>query len=187
MSPERISKLSQRMATITLLFLIVIMVLNAAGWIFPTLISREGGYGFSFSLTAKFVNDTAVNLSLFPGWQIAGAIVLTSIPLLALAFGLYHLRMLFQTYAKRAWFSATAGVHLGKTGRSIAIWTLLNLICGPLLSIWGTMREPDGQRLVTFSFTPQDAVSLFIAASVMIIAHILKQASELHEENQQFV
>ncbi|EKF65152.1 hypothetical protein B194_1664 [Serratia plymuthica A30] len=41
--------------------------------------------------------------------------------------------------------------------------------------------------MVTFSFTPQDVMSLFIAACVMVIAHILKQASNLHEENQQFV
>jgi hypothetical protein len=187
MSTERISILSQRMATITLMFLIIIILLNVAGWLFPVMISREGGYGFSFSLTAQFVKESAADLSLFPWWQIAGAIILTSIPLLALAFGLYHLRLLFQTYAKRAYFSATASIHLGKTGRSIAIWTLLNLICGPLLSIWGTMREPYEHRMVTFSFTPQDVMSLFIAACVMVIAHILKQASDLHEENQQFV
>lgn len=157
-------------------------------WVaFPRYDFTRRGYGFSFSLTAQFVKESAADLSLFPWWQIAGAIILTSIPLLALAFGLYHLRLLFQTYAKRAYFSATASIHLGKTGRSIAIWTLLNLICGPLLSIWGTMREPYEHRMVTFSFTPQDVMSLFIAACVMVIAHILKQASDLHEENQQFV
>lgn len=187
MSPDRLSRFSQRMATITLWFLIAMMLLNAACWLFPQLSSIDGGYGFGFSLTNQLIVGLNVQVESLPWWQQAGGIVLSSIPLFVLAFGLYQLSLLFKTYARKEYFSVMAATRLGKIGQSIGIWIILNLICEPLLGFWLTMREPVGQRVVTLSLGTSDIVALFLATCIILIAQILRKASDLHVENQQFV
>lgn len=186
MTLDRLAHISQRMATITLYLLIAMLLLNAASWLSPNIAANEG-YGFNFSISNQLLSNLNVNVFTFPWWQIAGGIILSNVPLLALALGLYHLRLLFQTYGKRAYFSGAAANHLGKMGQYVAIWTILELLCEPLLSYWITMQQPVGERVVTFSFDSGNIVALFLAACITIIAQILKQASKLHCENQQFV
>lgn len=186
MTLDRLTRFSQRMATITLCLLLAMLLLNASYWLFPSVTANEG-YGFEFSISNRLINGLGVDLSSFPGWQTAGGIILSSVPLLALALGLYHLRKLFQTYGQRAYFSEIAACHLGKMGQYVAIWTVLELLCQPLLSFWLTMQEPVGQRMVTLGIDAGNIVALFLAACIAVIAQILKQASKLHGENQQFV
>lgn len=186
MTLDRLTHFSQRMATITLCLLLTMLLLNASYWLFPSVAANEG-YGFHFSISNDMINTLGADLYRFPWWQIAGGIILSSVPLLALALGLYHLRKLFQTYGQRAYFSGIAANHLGKMGQYVAIWTILELLCQPLLSYWLTMQEPVGQRMVTIGIDAGNIVALFMAACISVIAQILKQASKLHCENQQFV
>lgn len=187
MKLDRLSYYSQRMATLTLFLLIAMLLFNMAYWIFPGISAIDADYGFHFSFANQLIGSLGVDLHHLPWWQITGGIVLSSVPLLALMLGLYHLRMLFKTYGQRAYFSSVAGDHLGKLGLYVAIWTLLEFLCEPLLSYWVTMQEPVGQRFITLSFDSGNVVALFLAACITVIAQILKQASKLHAENQQFV
>ncbi|MBD2915741.1 DUF2975 domain-containing protein [Burkholderia pseudomallei] len=184
MHSDRIARLSQRMAAATLCFIVAMMLLNAACWAFPSLNSVKSGAGLGFGLTDSLIGSLKVDVAAFPWWQKAGGIVLSSVPLVALASGLRHLRALFRTYARRDYFSAQAARHLGKTGRAVGAWVVL---CEPLLSVWATMREPVGHRVVTLSFDLPYVVALFAAACITVIAHILRQASELDAEHRQFV
>lgn len=98
-----------------------------------------------------------------------------------------HLRQLFQSYARGEYFSSAAAVHLGKVGRGVALWVLLDFLCEPLLSIWVTLNAPVGERLISLSITAPTFVALFLAACISIIARILWQASEVDSENRAFV
>jgi hypothetical protein len=175
------------MAAATLWLIVAMLLLNAACWLYPSLNSIRGGYGLGFALTDRLISNLGVDVGSFPYWQKLGGIVLSSVPLLVLAIGLRHLRCLFQGYGRREYFSPTAANHLGKVGRSVGLWVVLNLMCEPLLSIWLTMRAPVGHRMITLSFGSPDIVALFLAACIAVIAHILRHASELNAENQQFV
>jgi hypothetical protein len=186
MTLDRLTRFSQRMATVTLCLLFALLLLNASSWLFPSFAANQG-YGFDFSISNSLINSLGADLYSFPWWQIAGGIILSSVPLLALALGLYHLRKLFQTYAQRAYFSGIAAHHLGKMGQYVAIWTILELLCQPVLSYWITLHEPVGQRMVTLGIDTGNIIALFLAACIAVIAQILKQASKLHCENQQFV
>lgn len=183
MTSDRLSHLSQRMAAATLWLIVAMLLLNAACWLYPSL----NGYGLGFALTDRLISNLGVDVGSFPYWQKLGGIVLSSVPLLVLAIGLRHLRCLFQSYGCREYFSPITANHLGKVGRSVGFWVVLNLICEPLLSIWLTMRAPVGHRMIALSFGPPDIVALFLAACIAVIAHILRHASELNAENQQFV
>ncbi|AOJ38060.1 hypothetical protein WJ23_09325 [Burkholderia lata] len=186
MHSDRIARISQQMATVTLGFIVGMMVLNAACWLFPSL-NGASGPGFVFGISNTVLTDLRVDVAAFPWWQKAVGILLSSVPLIALANGLRHLRALFRTYARRDYFSVRAAGHLGKTGRAIGLWVLLSVVCEPLLTVWATMLEPVGQRMVSISFGLPYVVALFTAACIAIIAHILRQASELDAEHRQFV
>ncbi|AOI82620.1 DUF2975 domain-containing protein [Burkholderia cepacia] len=186
MHSDRIACISQQMATVTLWFIVGMLVLNAACWAFPSL-NAASGPGLVFGLTDSVISNLHVDVAAFPWWQKAVGILLSSVPLIALANGLRHLRALFRTYARRDYFSAQAAGHLGKTGRAIGMWVLLSLLCEPLLSVWATLREPVGHRVVSIGFSLPYVVALFTAACIAVIAHILRQASELDAEHRQFV
>ncbi|WP_272546780.1 DUF2975 domain-containing protein [Burkholderia cepacia] len=186
MHSDRIARISQQMATVTLWFIVGMLVLNAACWAFPSL-NAASGPGLVFGLTDSVISNLHVDVAAFPWWQKAVGILLSSVPLIALANGLRHLRALFRTYARRGYFSAQAAGHLGKTGRAIGMWVLLSLLCEPLLSVWATLREPVGHRVVSIGFSLPYVVALFTAACIAVIAHILRQASELDAEHRQFV
>ncbi|MET3819778.1 hypothetical protein ACVK00_004209 [Burkholderia sp. PvR073] len=186
MHSDRIARISQKMATVTLGFIVGMLVLNAACWAFPSL-NAASGPGLVFGLTDSVISNLRVDVAAFPWWQKAVGILLSSVPLIALANGLRHLRALFRTYARRDYFSAQAAGHLGKTGRAIGLWVLLSLLCEPLLSVWATLREPVGHRVVSIGFSLPYVVALFTAACIAVIAHILRQASELDAEHRQFV
>ncbi|WP_175731046.1 DUF2975 domain-containing protein [Burkholderia ambifaria] len=186
MHSDRIARISQQMATVTLGFIVGMLVLNAACWAFPSL-NGASGPGLVFGLTDSVISNLRVDVAAFPWWQKAVGILLSSVPLIALANGLRHLRALFRTYARRDYFSVQAAGHLGKTGRAIGLWVLLSLLCEPLLSVWATLREPVGHHVVTIGFSLPYVVALFTAACIAVIAHILRQASELDAEHRQFV
>lgn len=187
MISDRFTLYSQRMASITLWFIIAMLLLNAACWWWPALNSVKAGYGISFGLTDGLIAGLNIDVNAFPWWQKAGCVVLSSVPLLILAAGLRHLRSLFQAYGRREYFAAATAIHLGRVGRSVGLWVLLSLLCEPLLSVWSTMREPVGHRVVTLSFGSPYIVALFLAACIAIIARILEHASDLDAENRQFV
>ncbi|WP_260961100.1 DUF2975 domain-containing protein [Pseudomonas citri] len=184
MHSNRLAEYSQRMAAITLVLIVAMMALNAAAWLFPEMASQ---YGLGFALTERQLSSLSEGTSRLTGWQCLGGIVLSSIPLLALASGLANLRQLFKRYAQGLYFSSEAAVYLGKAGRAVALWVLLDFLCEPVLSVLMTIHAPVGQRLLTFSITAPSFVALFLAACIAIVARILSQASEVDSENRTFV
>ena len=192
MTPNTIARASKQMATLTLALIIMMLLINTALWFFPSLSAYQDEQnrhfieGMSFALTRQAFNG-AINMASLLWWQQLGGIVLSSIPLLALTVGLYHLRALFQGYARQDYFSVNAAIHLGKVGRAVILWVVLNFICEPLLSVLISIRAPAGERMMTLSLESSALIALFLAACIMLIAQILKKASDVATENQQFL
>ena len=183
MKTDHLANRSRILATATLLLVAGMLLTNIAYWIAPNIIGTYVG-GFSLSAMPEILQ---ANILLMPAWQIAGAIVLSSIPLLILARGLLALRSLFLAYSKGQYFSAESAELLGKVGKSVAYWVLASLLLTPVMSVWLTMLRPAGERLFTLNFEPSHLVALFLSASLMIIARSLYKACSLARENQQFV
>ncbi|MGL5214279.1 MAG: DUF2975 domain-containing protein [Aeromonas hydrophila] len=186
MTVNRLAQFSQRMAVLTLLLISGMLALNAALWVFP-IMGAKNGLGAGFSLTGVMLSQLAVKVEMLAWWQILGAILISSVPLVALASGLNNLRLLFQGYARAEYFSISAAVHLGKVGHGVILWIVSSFVCTPLLSILVTLHAPPGQRLFTISLTPADFVALFLAGCIAVIAQILVHASEVDSENKTFV
>jgi len=184
MPSNRLALYSQRMAAVTLIFVAAMMIINAVIWLLPDI---ESEYGLGFSLSRRMLSSLSEDAMSMTGWQSLGAILLSSIPLLALAAGLVNLRQLFNRYAQGQYFSSEAANLLGKAGRAVALWVFLDFLCEPLLSLWVTMNAPAGQHILSISITAPSFVALFIAGCIAIIARILSQASEVESENRTFV
>ena len=111
MTSDRLAGYSRLMATLTLLLIAGMLLLNAACWIFPDLASE---HGLGFALTATGVaGDLGVVARDMPLWQALGGILLSSLPLLVLASGLQALRRLFQHYGRGEYFCEDAAALLG--------------------------------------------------------------------------
>jgi len=188
MLPNRLPIVSQWMATITLWIIVLILVMNALSWIVPGA-HQVHGQSSSWTLTLQdsLVAALHLEISLLPAWQRTGAILITSAPLLALATGLWHLRALFQTYARQEYFSPRGARHLKRVGQFVALWVVLGFLCSPLLSAWLTMMRQAGDRLITIGLSSSDAVALLLAGSIAIVAKIHEEASAIKAENQQFI
>lgn len=182
-----LDRLSRRMAVITLWLVILMLTLNAAYWLFPQSASALEGFGLAFSLSDRLISSLQLDIGNFPWWQRLGAILLSSFPLLALSFGLLSLRALFKSYAAGEYFSDSSAAHMERLGRAVVLWVALSFLCEPALSAWATMRLPAGRRLISLSFDSSGVVATFLAACVLVIARILRRASEINAENQHFV
>ena len=187
MSSDRLPILSQSLATLTLWLMIAMLCLNAAVWLVPAWGTLPGQHGFDFSLSDRLMAMLVLDPAALPLWQRLGALLLSSIPLLVISRGLLHLRALFQGYASGIYFSPQSATHMGGLGHCVALWVLCDFLCEPLLTVWLTFTQPPGERLLSVSLEPSAIVALFLAACVVVIARILRRASDLHAENQQFV
>ncbi|AIY42946.1 hypothetical protein LT85_3788 [Collimonas arenae] len=180
MKQDRIAQTSQRMASVTMLLLVAMLAFNIGSWIFPDVFAM-------FCDITNAATSLDIKPDSLPLWQLLGAIVLSVIPFLALGYGLYQLRALFKRYAAGEYFSPEAAILLGRVGRSIAWWVVLGVVCQPLSSVWLTMMRGVGHRIINVGIGTNEVVSLFIAASITVIARILQRASEVDAENRQFV
>ncbi|MBK5415381.1 DUF2975 domain-containing protein [Pseudomonas sp. TH31] len=186
MTSSRLATLSQHMTVFTLLLIVGMLLLNAILWFYPGL-GADDGLGIAFALSEVMISLYTITIEMFPWWQTLGAILLSCIPLLALASGLNHLRRLFQGYARGEYFSSTAAMHLGKVGRDVVLWVGASFVCTPRLSAWVTMFAPPGERFLTISFTTADFVALFLAACISVIARVLLLVSVIDSKNSTFV
>lgn len=192
MTSNRIALFSQRMSTFALILIIMILSINIAIWLLPSLSISQNhpGWdtmiGLNFALT-RDIDGWGVNMETLTWWQQLGGLMLSSIPLIILTIGLHHLRSLFKIYVLGDYFSTDAAIHLGKAGKAILLTVIFNFLCEPLLSALLTMTAPEGQGLITISFSSDAIFSLFLAGLIILIAQILKKASEVATENQQFV
>ena len=183
MKTDPLADRSRILATATLALVVGMLLTNIAYWIFPNAIGTYVG-GFSLSAMTETLH---ADILLMPWWQVAGAIALSSVPLLILTKGLMALRSLFLAYGKGEYFSPESAELLGKVGKSVSLWVLSSLLLTPVMSIWITWLRPAGERLLTIAFDPSHLVALFLSASLMIIARSLYKACSLARENQQFV
>jgi hypothetical protein len=182
---DRLASLSHRMAGITLVVMAALLVLNIVNWIYPPY--GPHGYGFSFGLTSRWLANDSIDVAAFPAWQTLGAIVISSVPLLALMRGLRHLRALFRAYAQGSYFSMEAARNLGSVGRAVALWVVVEFLTEPVLSYWVTQRNGPGERMIVLTLDTPAVVALFVSACIAVIGRILQRACEVYQENQQFV
>lgn len=183
MGSDRIARLSERLALLSFAIMLLLAGVNLYCWLDPSLALPAG-------LDARVGAGMLASLQLSAppaGWQLAGGALITAVPLMALARALWHGRTLFKTLATGEYFSLRVAAALGGAGRSVGLWVLLSVVCQPLLSVWLTLREPVGHRLLRLGVGSPDLVALYLAGGLWVMALVMRRAAALDAENRQFV
>lgn len=179
----RMTTLSLVMSRLSLLIIILMMVINIFSWLDPKLIL--GRYGLGFSLTERILSN--FDWDTFTAWKLTGGILISTIPLLSLVGSFLAFHRLFGNYRKGDYFSKRTVKYLEYAGWGVILWSILDILCQPVLTLWLTIGAPVGERLISLSITTGHFVAIFISVCLAIISRILYQACDIYDENQSIV
>jgi hypothetical protein len=173
---NRIRRLSAIMAHACLaVAILLILALTAYWWTTPaTDLFRSAG----LQVDPQFELTMPIRLGTF-------AIAMT--PLAALAYGLFAARRCFAGFAAGHVFSREAIGGLRTFSVAIAISALLKPAAGAVLSIVLSMSGRTHKHSLVLNFGSDVLLSFLFAAMAGLIAWILLEATEIADENQQFV
>ena len=104
-----------------------------------------------------------------------------------LLFGIWHLRLLFQSFKNGVFFTREAVRHLHIFTMTLFIGALLKPVSSALLSVILTIGNPPGQKSLVIEFGSHELATIFIAGTLMAITWIMREGQVLAAENAEFV
>ena len=109
------------------------------------------------------------------------------LPAAAVIYGLWRLWQLFSLYIRGEFFSLANILCLLGFARALFISVLLVPLATALLGLVLTWHNPPGQRALILHFGSGQLGLLFIAAVLLVIAWIMREARELAEDNAEII
>jgi hypothetical protein len=120
-------------------------------------------------------------------WQRWAACAVTAIPLTMLLTGVWQAKLCFAQFAQGHIFTAQATHYLRRFAGWVAAAALAAIVAGAVTSVLLTMQNPPGARQLAIGISSSHIFTLFFAALVWLMAHIIGQGQALADENQRFV
>jgi len=102
-------------------------------------------------------------------------------------WALWSLRTLFRRYARGEVFSPAALKALNDVAIALFASVIVGFGVRAPISLLLTWPQGPGHRALLLEFGSDDVATLFIAATVLLIARVMNEASRLAEENAKFV
>lgn len=115
------------------------------------------------------------------------AFVISIIPLGALAYGLLQARRCFNAFAVGEIFSREPTRHLRTFAVAVAVSALLKPFAGATLSVLLSASSSTGAKTLALNIGSDTLIALIFAGTVAIIAWVMIEASDVSDENKQFV
>lgn len=117
----------------------------------------------------------------------AGLQALMAVPLAAVLFGLWHVRLLFAAYARGEVFTASAARHIRMSGLAMVTNALAAVVAHSLGSLLLTYDNAPGMRQFSFALG-SDTYLLFLTGGLLVvIGWVMGEAARLADENRQIV
>ena len=182
MSP-RIAFLSRILSILASLFIVIIPVTVTIFWILGTeeiLLSRIPHYWF-VPIGILFQPGTLTETIRLLGASIS---IVANVPLL---LALWQLRCLLAPYRNLDLFQLDAASRMKKFAAFIIGFALLQPLAGGVLSVVTSMNNAPGHRVLSISLADTDLATIFMGATMIVIAYVLEEAQKLSEENKSFV
>lgn len=123
-----------------------------------------------------------------PAFTVAQRVSIVVTGLVPLAFVIYALlraRDCFSRFSRGEFFTAEVVGSLRGFAAGIALWILTGWLSTPVLSLLLTLGEEE--KTLSIGFSLSGAMTLLFAAIVWQIAHIMRRAMEIADENAQFI
>lgn len=96
---------------------------------------------------------------------------------------LYNLAVLFGGYARGEVFTPGSVRRIRRVGVLLLVREALNPFFGAAMTIALTISNPPGHRMVSVGLGSSNLTMLVTALMIIVVAHIMDQARELHEES----
>lgn len=177
-----IQRSSRYMRMIFQTFLVVIPLLFVLFWINATMPVGLPEYGFSY----RFMPE-GIRLMHDLTWQerIIGAFISAG-PMACYLFMLSSLTRLFRLYEKGIVFTEQNVNYLKNIGKYVIYAQIANFITHPLMTLAMSLGNPPGQGNRYIELTLVDTnIGLFVfGIIVVIIARIMQEATNMHNEQQ---
>ena len=140
------------------------------------------GYSFFISTTMDDSIDISTDLNF---WQAALATLIDTGRIVILIYAFNQLRLMLVNFAQADYFSVKSTKYCYNFGKFLVIWAIMGVLSEPVITAILSYNQPE--RYFTVSFTSEDFMTLLLAISIMLIGQILKKASQIAEENRQFI
>jgi len=153
------------------------LVLPVWFWLTPEWVAALGARMADIGCTAIHVDARALALGL-------------AISVLPLAVGVYllvQLWRLFGEYGRGRALTEGAQRHLSHFARALLVLALLQPVVRAGLSVVLTLGNPPGQRQLVLSLSGDDYLMALVAAALVAIAAVMRQAVAAADENRRFV
>lgn len=177
-SATKLAGLSRVMSILSLLGMAIIPALVTAIFLYPDptqfLMLRLDHVGVD--LTSQIPLQSRVD-----------ALACEAAPLGFSVWALWSLHRLFTNYARGDVFSPQTLRHLNYVASALFLGVLANLVMQAPISYLLTWRLGPHHRSISLSFGSNDAVWLFIAGAVLVIARVMAEARRVADENAAFV
>lgn len=176
--PEKLTAMSRLMARVcgAILFLVPL----AYGLVWLNILAVDNVLGI----------DTARQLIAAPETSAAkrlGGFVLSMIPQLALLYGVWHLKLMFDGFAAGVMFGETSANHLRSFARGLFGFAVLDFIIELPLSAYIVWEQPFGTREATLSLYWHDFQILFLSLLFFALTLVMAEGIRLARENDEFV
>jgi hypothetical protein len=133
------------------------------------------------------------SIGLKEAWQQAGhtgrilAKILLMFPFLIGLYASLQGWKLFAAYERGQVFSSASIFLLRRLAASLLTLAFLNLVTRSLVSVVLSMNNPPGERTLTVTLSSNDVALLIFGGLLLVIAHIMIEASRLENEYKQIV
>lgn len=104
-----------------------------------------------------------------------------------LAAACYSGWRLFSSYLSGSVFTADAAIWLRRLALFGLVAALVDIAARPLISLILTAHKPAGAHVVSVYFRTEDLSTVLLLATLLALAHIQKTATDIADENEQFV
>ncbi|MDC7786752.1 DUF2975 domain-containing protein [Rhodoplanes sp. TEM] len=176
-SQARLARLSRRMAWVTTVGIVLIIVLMGLAFAIPD---------WSRNLLLNRLGATGAKLPLGPAEQAALAAIY-AVPIGVMVWGLWHVRALFRDFAIGRVFTADAAERLRRFGLSVLLQGPLGPLTATALALALSLGNPPGQRYLVLTVSINDYVALIVGGVLVAIAAVMREATRLADENAAFV
>lgn len=172
---ERIRRVSRTMQCLAMMFIVILPAYQIATWFWVDPWLQN-------SLVARGIHIAPADIGTLK--RGLGFLVQT-IPLGIFLLVLFWTQQLFSLYQHGQIFAPGPIRKLRDMARALLLFTIINPLCGAILSVLLTMDQPE--HVLVLGFRSEEITAIFAGGLLLAISWVMLEAKRLADDNTQFV
>ena len=175
---SRLMRMSSWLAHASKIAAVIFLLVNAAMWLVP---------GFAIDAAYSQANLAAPMKITMTTEATVLALVVSTAYVGLLAVALWSIARLFDEFSKGAIFVPETGAHLRRAGLYLLAFAALAPVFRAVIGLIVTMANPPGERALSVGLSSHEIVLGLIAALLVMLGHIMAEASDIADDNSRIV